>query len=230
MITATKILAILILSAPGLQAQGSGPQCEEGEFSGEARQGQPFSRELIGGLKFSVDPMRLKEDPRWAWFQIRVIGTDQPVFVFNPSDSNWLLATDFWSAFVGGVDFDLDKALQYRVRYLAFPTSFEDKEKLRRAAHALHSATATDEIEKGNALRRIPLGVIRFEIKDYGFEERESPMGVDWVRFTVHVTFPAEFSVLGPLLVTKAECPAMPHEVIQNIRSPERHKYLLPLQ
>lgn len=226
MISVTKILAILILFAPGLLAQGGGPQCEKGEFSGEARQGQPFSRELVGGLQFSVDPMRLKENPRWAWFQIRVIGPDQLGFIFNPSDSNWLLATDFWSAFVGGANFDLDTALQYRIRYLVFPTSFEGKEKLRRAADALHSAKATDEIENRNALRKMPLGVIRFEITDYGLEEQEEPMSVEWIRFTVQVTFPPEFSVLGSLLVTTAECPAMPNEVFQNIRSPERHKYL----
>jgi hypothetical protein len=96
-----KVLTILVLLlVSGLQAQSSGLRCEKGEFSGEARQGQPFRRELVGGIKFSVDPMRLKEDPRWAWFQIRVVGSDQGVVGFNPSDSNWLLAADFWSAFI----------------------------------------------------------------------------------------------------------------------------------
>jgi hypothetical protein len=226
----TKILTILILFISGLHAQVSGPHCEQGEFSGEARQGQPFRSELVGGIKFSVDPRRLKEDPRWAWFQIRVIGADQGVFVFNESDGNWLLATDVWSAFIGGVNIDLNAALQYRVRYLVFPTSFKDKEKLRRAADELHSARATNEIEKAvNALKKIPLGVIRFEINDYGLGENERPMSVDWVDFTVNVTFPPEFSRLGPLLVTSAECPALPPDVIETIRSPERHKYLLSL-
>jgi hypothetical protein len=225
-----KALTILVLLfVSGLQAQISQPQCAKGEFSGEATQGQPFSRELAGGIKFSVDPMRLKEDPRWAWFRIRVVGNDQRgVFAFNPPDSNWLLAADFWSAFIGGVNSDLEAALQYRLRYLVFPTSFKDKERLRRAADAFHSARATDEIEKGvNALRAIPIGVIQFEITDYGLDEGERPMSVDWVKFTVKVNFPREFSP-GPLLVTEAECPVIPDEVIENIQSPERHKYLLP--
>ena len=223
-----KILTILIsLFVSGLQAQSSGAQCEKGEFSGEARQGLAFRRELVGGIKFSVDPMQVKEDPRWGWFQIRVVGTDQPVFVFNPSDRNWLLATDFWSAFIGGVNFDPHAALQYRDRYWVFPTSFKDKEKLRRAAEALHRAETTDEIQKGvNALRTIPLGVIHFEITDYGLGEGECPTSIEWIKFTVNVTFPREFSRLGPLLVTDAECPAIPDEAIENIRSTERHKYL----
>jgi len=223
-----KVLTILIsLFVSGLQAQSSGAQCERGEFSGEAKQGLAFSRELVGGIKFSVDPMQLKEDPRWGWFQIRVVGTDQPVVVFNPSDTNWLVATDFWSAFIGGVNVDLEAALQYRLRNLVFPTSFKDKEKLRRVAGALYSAKVTDEIQKGvNALRTIPLGVIHFEITDYGLGEGEYPTSVEWIKFTVNVTFPRESSRLGPLLVTEAECPAIPDEVIENIRGTERHKYL----
>ncbi|HEY8669949.1 MAG TPA: hypothetical protein VIL63_03845 [Terriglobales bacterium] len=221
-----KVLTILIsLFVSGLQAQSSGAQCERGEFSGEAKQGLAFSRELVGGIKFSVDPMQLKEDPRWGSFQIRVLGTDQPVFDFNLSDRNWLLATDFWSSFIGGVNVDLKAALQYRLRNLIFPTSFKNKEKLRIVADALHGAKGKDEIEKSvNALRAIPLGVMQFEITDYAIGDGERPTSIEWVKFTVTVTFPREFSSVGPLLVSDAECPAIPDEVIENIRGTERHK------
>lgn len=214
-----------------LVAQTMGPQCAKGEFSGEARQGQPpFSRELRGGIKFSVIPMQAKEDPRWTWFKIRVIGDDQRVFVFNLSDTNWLLATDFWSAFIGGAYSDQEAALQYLLRYWVLPTAFEDKERLRRTADAIHDAKTKGEIEERlKALRAIPLGLIRFEITDYGLGAGQSPMSVDWVKFAVNLTFPPEFSRPGPLFVTKAECPAIPDEVVENIRSTNRHKYVLRL-
>jgi hypothetical protein len=228
-----KFLTVLILLfVSGLQAQTGGPQCAEGELSGEAKQDQPFSRELGEGIQFSVDPVRLKEDRRWAWFRLRVIGKDQDVFLFHLSDTNWLLATDFWSAFVGGPNWDLRDALQYRRRYFVFPVSSKDKETLSATAEALHSAKTVDEVEKGvNSLKQISLGVIQFEITDYGLGEGDIPMSVDWIKFTLKVTLPPEFldSRLGPLLVTNVECPAIPDEVIENIRLPERRKYLLPI-
>jgi len=225
-----KVLTILLLSLSGLQAQTTEPQCARGEFSAEARQGQPFSGELRGGIEFSVLRMRLEEDPKWAWFQIGVIGGDQGGFVFNPSDRNWLLATDFWSAFIGGADSDLEAALQYRLRYFVFPISVDGKQELLKAADTLKSAKTRGAIGEGlKVLRTIPLGLIRFEITDYRFGEGESPTSVDWLKFTVDVAFPPEFSRLGPLLTTNAECPAIPDEVFENIRSPERHKYVLSL-
>jgi len=97
-----QVLLVLLLSTVESKSQQS--QCMQTEFSGEVSQGQKFSQQLGEGIRFSVLPMSLKEDPRWGWFQIRVLNEQRPIVVFNPSDSNWLLATDWSSAFIGGVN------------------------------------------------------------------------------------------------------------------------------
>jgi hypothetical protein len=109
-----KLLPILLLAlVSSLEAQNLQPQCPKVEFNGEVAQGRPYSQQLGGNVSFSVLPMRLREDPRYGWFQLRIIGEGSG-FVFNLSDRNWLLATDFYSAFIGGTDSDVKAALSYR--------------------------------------------------------------------------------------------------------------------
>ena len=125
------VLLLLLTVASYCQQQ----QCLQSEFSGEAAQGQGFRQELGQGVAFSVVPMgRNTQEPKWGWLKIRVVDESKVIFAFNPSDENWLLATPDWgSAFIGGFNSDVNRAIEYRLRDLIFPLSFDDKQKLREA-------------------------------------------------------------------------------------------------
>jgi hypothetical protein len=222
------LVALFVLLLSTLPAQCRQPQCIKSEFSGVATQSQTFRQELGQGIRFTVGPMTLEPDARWRWFQVVVIKEDEGVYVFNLSDTNWLLTTDFWSAFIGGANLDLKAALGYRLRYLIFPVSSEDKERLREAVDLIRNANTPDQImQAARSLKSIPLGQLRFEIADYGVTGSDPPTSVDWVRFSAIATLPPNFVVSGTLPTTLTACPAIPNEVIQNIRRPNRHEYLL---
>jgi len=225
-----RLFFFLLLFSPVLaQTQ---EQCVESEFSGEAFQGQRFNQELGEGLVLSVVPMR---NARWGWFLIRLRAESSPVFVFNPSDMNWLLATPDWgSASIGGPLSDQKAALEYRLRYLVFPISLNDKKELRETASRLSVAkTPEEEHSAVAALESMHLGRIKFEINDHGFADGEPPTYLEWVKFTGIVTLPADFLLSGKLVSAKqtlkyVDCPAISAEVIESIRNPKRHEYFLP--
>ena len=112
-------IAILIpLLAAAAQSQQS--QCMRADFSGEASHDKVFHQELGEGLTFTVLPMKSKEDPRWGWFQLRVL-CDHCRYVFNPADANWLFASGDWdSAFISGPNTDVKVALEYRTATWCF--------------------------------------------------------------------------------------------------------------
>jgi hypothetical protein len=230
-VTAMRWLTILVvLLLVTLEAEAQDLQCVQVEFSGEARQGHEYSQQLGDYLSFSVEPMRLREDSRWGWFQIRVIRDDgSGVFVFNLSDRNWLLAaSDFWSVFIGGPNVDLIAALQYHTRYLVSPVSADDKERAAGAANLIVRARTPKKMQRAlAALRGVSLAQIQFEITDYGLRAWEPPMSVEWVKFNVKLILPPDFRVSGEIPLMFVQCPAIPDEVVENIRNPERHKYLL---
>jgi hypothetical protein len=212
-------------------AEAQTPQCLQTEFSGEARQAKLFSQNLGGGLTFSVNPMQLREDPKQAWFVIRVIGDDANGFVLQPSDMNWALAaSDFWTAFIGGsAEIDVREALGYKSRQLLLPLSEKDMKKAREAAVLVYDAkTSEQESNAIAALKAVRLAQADFEIIDYGLGAGEPPAGVDWVRFNVALTLPLNFLIWGTLPVSVVDCPAIPAEAIANLREPRRHEYLLP--
>lgn len=207
------VLVFLLLLAGTAQTQQ--PQCIQSEFSGSAAQGQEFKQEFGQGITFTVFPMRLKEDPRWGWFQIDVLGDrEHAVFVFNPSDTNWLLATDFASAFIGGPNSDVKVGIEYRVRYFVFPLSLDDKQKLRETARLVNEASTEDEKRTAvTALKSMHLAQLKFEITDYTLAHVDPPTSVDWAKFTGVVTFPSGFRISEGLRSTDLECPAIPDEV-----------------
>jgi hypothetical protein len=222
------VLLVLVLFS-AVEAQTAPRQCVRAEFTGEATQDNAFTQDLGEGIRFSVFPMRMKEDARWGWFQIRVIGGDEDgIFAFNPSDLNWLLATDFRSAFIGGPNSDVKASLTYRLRYFIFPISRDNKQQLRGAANRLVFAQTPGETGNATAaLNSMPLGQIRFEITDYGLAGGEPPTSVEWVQFTSTVTLPPGFVMSRQLSPSYVECPAIPEEVIDNIRDQKRHDYFL---
>ena len=52
-------------------------------------------------------------------------------------------------------------------------------------------------------------------------------MNVEWVKFNVKLTLLPDFRVSGEIAPMFVQCPAIPAEVVENIRNPERHKCLL---
>jgi hypothetical protein len=210
-------------------ADAQTPQCFQTDFSGEATQVKPFSQKIGGGVTFSVEPRKLSNDPKQAWFVIRAIGDGAGHFALSPSDSNWLLAgSGFWPALIGGAQTDLRAALGYRSRQLLLPLSTEDKEKAREAAHLLYEAkTPEQEREAVAALNAAHLAQADVEITDYGLGAGEPPVSVDWVRFNVTLTLPLDFAIWGTLPLSVVDCPAIPDESIANLREPRRHEHLL---
>ena len=211
------------------EAGGQTPHCLQTDFSGEATQAKPFSQNIGGGITFSVEPSKLREDPKQMWFVIRAIGNDAGQIVFNPSDSNWVLAASgFWTAFIGGAHADLPAALGYRSRQLLLPLSTEDKEKARKAANLVYEAkTPKQERRAIAALNAAHLAQADFEITDYALGPGEPPVSVDWVRFNVSMTLPSDFAIRGNLPVSLVDCPTIPAEAIANLVDPRRHEYLL---
>jgi hypothetical protein len=225
-----KALVILITALVSIFAAAQTPQCLQTDFSGEARQAKPFSQNLGGGITFSVNPMQLREDPRQAWFVIRVIGDDASGFVLQPSDGNWVLASSgFWTAFIGGAQIDVPASLGYRSRHLLLPLSEKDMKKAREAARLVYDAKTPEEEQNATAaLNAVSLAQADFEITDYGLGAGEPPVGVDWVRFNVTLTLPLDFAIWGTLPVSVVDCPTIPAETIANLRELHRHEYLLP--
>lgn len=76
-------------------------------------------------------------------------------------------------------------------------------------------------------LKSMRLGQIKFEITESRLANGQPPLSADWVKFTGVVTAPSEFHISGKLSLTYVECPAVADEVIENIRNPKRHNYLL---
>lgn len=227
-----KALVILITALVSVfAAEAQTPQCLQTDFSGEASQAKPFSQNLGGGVTFSVNPMQLHEDPRQAWFVIRVIGEDASPFVFQPSDTNWVLAASgFWTAFIGGsAQIDVRAALGYQSRHLLLPLSDKDMKKAREAAVLVYDAKAPEQERNAiAALEAVRLAQADFEITDYGLGAGEPPVSVDWVRFNVTLTLPLNFAIWGELPVSVVDCSTIPAETIANLREPRRHEYLLP--
>lgn len=222
-------LALLVLLSAVAYPQEQ--QCVQSELSGEAAQGHQFNQELGQGLVFSIVPMRIVP---WAWFQITIIDKSHAGYVLNMSDANWLLATpDFGSAFIGGINSDQKAALGYRIRDLLFPISFGEKEELRTVSTDLYTTKAQEEESKSIAvLGSMRLGQMKFEITDYHFAKGNPPTSLEWVKFNAVVTVPADFRLSEKLVSAKlslryVECPAIPDEVIENIRNPKRHEYFL---
>jgi len=226
-----KALVILITALVwAFAADAQTPQCFQTDFSGEAKQAKPFTQNLGDGVTFSVSPKQLREDPRQAWFVIRVIG-DNAHFMLQPSDGNWVLAASgFSTAFIGGIaPTDVRAALAYRSRHLLLPLSAADMKKAREAAVLVYEATTPEQASAAiAALKAVRLAQADFEITDYGLGPGEPPVSVDWVRFNVTVTLPLDFALWGELPVSVVDCPAIPAEVIANLREPRRHEYLLP--
>ena len=178
---------------------------------------------------------RTTREPRWGWFKIVVVDDSKGIFAFNQSDENWLLATSDWgSAFIGGPNSDVKRAMEYRVRDLVFPLSFDDKQKLRELSAPIYEAKTPEEARTAAPpLKSMRLGQIRFEITDYQLGAEEPPTSVDWVKFNAVVTVPADFSLSGKLVAAKlslryVDCPAIPDELIEGIRNPKRHEFFLP--
>lgn len=165
-----KALHVVIFLVATVGAHSQEQQCVQSEFSGEASQGQQrFVQELGQGITFSLLPMgRNAQEPRWGWFNMRVVDESKGIYVFSPSDGNWLLATpDWWSTFIGSPNSDVKRSLGYRVRNLVFPLSGDDKQKLKEASSLIFNAKSTEE-EPGAvaALKSMRLGQIKFEITD----------------------------------------------------------------
>jgi hypothetical protein len=220
------ILLIVLCGMCGAQAQQR--QCFQAEFSGEAKQGQALSQELGAGVRFSVNPAQAREDERISWFKIRVIGEREGgVFVFSLSDTNWILAvSDFWSAFIGGPNTDLEAALEYKVRYLLFPIALDEKQGAIAVANRLRIANTKQQIRDSvTALNAAHLALAKFEITDHGLGNGKPPTSVDWVKFNVKVTLPGDFLISGELPVEAVDCPQIPAEMIENVRNPGRHEF-----
>ena len=149
--------------------------------------------------------------------------------MLNPGDANWLLdATDFWSAFIGGPDSDLNAALQYRSRYLVFSVAAADKQAARDAARGVTEAKTLEEIKRAlAALNAMRLAQLRFEITDYVLGKGQPPRSVESVKFDVKLIVPSEFRFSEKIPSIFVQCPAIPRELAENLRSRERHKHLL---
>lgn len=221
-----KLLTCILLLIPTLAFAQE--QCAQMQFSGEATQSVKYTQQLLPSLALNVSPIRLKEDPKWAWFEISVTPDNREgIFVFTQGDRNWLLdASDFWSAFIGGANADLNRALQYRSRYFVFPIIAEEKQSGREAASMISTAHDPKQLSRAiTALERLHLAHLEFEITDYRLGGSEVPTSVEWVRFNVKVTFPPNVPLSTEM--TSAPCRAIPPELLDNIRNPKRHSYVL---
>ena len=231
-----KAPALILLLLATLAAYGQEQQCVQSEFSGEATHAKTFRQELGQGIAFSIEPMgRTTQEPRWGWFKIVVVDDSKGLFVFNPTDANWLFAIPDWgTAFIGGFNSDVKRAMEYRVRDLVFPLSFDDKQRLRELSALIYGAKTPEEAQTAAVpLKSMHLGQIRFEITDYRLGTEQPPTSVDWVKFNAIVTVPADFSLSGKLVAAKlsvryVDCPAIPDELIESIRNPKRHEFFLP--
>ena len=222
------ILIAILFTAVAAESQQS--RCMQADFSGEATQEQVFRQEIGEHLSISVWPIPpgSREKTVWRWFQIKVI-PDGGLFVFNPSDGNWLLATDWNSPIIGGANTtDVKRAMEYRTRYMIFPMSTEDKQQLLEIARALKGSDQEEQHKGLAALQSMRLGQMKFEITDYRLGEQEPPVAVDSVKFKVTVILPPDFLVSGKLGVSFVDCPRIPTEVMENIQDPKRHEYFLP--
>jgi len=219
------LICILLLIQTVAFAQ---EQCAQMEFSGEATQTAKYAHQLLPSLALSVNPRHLKEDPRRAWFEISVTPDDRDgIFVFTLGDRNWLLhVSDFWSVFIGGANSDLGRALQYRSRYFVFPITAEEKGAGRKAASVISSADDGKQLSRAiTALESLHLAHLEFEITDYGLGGAEVPRSVEWVKFDVKVTFPPNIDLSTEM--TSVPCPSIPPGLLENIRNPKRHSYVL---
>jgi hypothetical protein len=218
-------IAIVLVTA-NARVQG---QCVQVQFSGEASQSHKYIQQLDEYLQVNVFPLHFEPDPRWAWFEISVAPRDG-VFVFSLGDANWLLdVTDFWSAFIGGPNSDLDSSLQYRARYFVFPIAAGDKKRAREAASLITSANTPEATKRAMAaLMAVPLAHLQFEITDYRLDDRLPPMGVQWVKFDIRLTFPPDFRLSGDTPFAVVSCPLIPTQLVENMRNPERYQYILP--
>lgn len=218
---------LFILATFGAKAQ---QQCVQFTFSGRATQNQDFKRALNDHLIFEVVPRHLKEDAQWSWFEISVVPSDESgVFVFAPGDRNWLLdVTDLWSVFMGGPNSNLNDAMQYRSRLLVFPVASVDKQAAREAVSGITEAQTDEELSSAtSALQKIRLAHIRFDITDYALVGRSLPTTVEWVRFHVTLTTLAGVLSSADSGSRQVPCPAIPADLVQNIRDPKRHSYVL---
>lgn len=221
-----KLLICILLLMPSIAFTQE--QCAQMQFSGEATQSGKYTQQLLPSLALNVSPIRLKEDPKWAWFEISVSPDNRDgIFVFTQGDRNWLLdASDFWSAFIGGANSDLNRALQYRSRYFVFPITAEEKQSGRKAASMISSADDPKQLSRAiTALERLHMAHLEFDITDYRLGGAEVPTSVDWVRFDVKVTFPPNIRLSTEM--TSVPCPVIPPELLENIRDPKRHSYVL---
>lgn len=225
-----KLLRISLLVLLIGEALAQDPQCTQIQLSGDATQAKSYNQQLDEHLMFSVVPIRLREDPQWAWFQIRVFPNDgNGIFVFHPGDRNWILdATDWSSASIGGVSSDLNTALQYRSRYIIFPVAADDKQRTREAANLIREAKTSEQVTRAvAALNAVPLAQLQFEITDYALSEGQHPMSVESVKFDLKLTVPSWFRFSEKIPSTFVPCPTIPTELVENIRNPKRHEYLL---
>jgi hypothetical protein len=223
----TFILLAVLFSA--ILADGQRTQCMQADFSGEASQEHGFQQELGEGLTFSVVPMTGKEEPQWGWFQLKVISSCSGGYVFNPSDANWLLVNDWGSAFIGGPNTDVKAALEYRTRYMIFPTSGEDKQRLWLMLGSFRTAAAPEQERQITVtLNSMRLGQMKFVIEDFRLAQSEPPTYVQWVKFNTEVILAPDFLVSGKVGVSFINCPTISEEVVENIRNPKRHDYFLP--
>lgn len=205
-------------------------QCVRVQFSGEATQSHKYIQPIQDHLALVVNPMHLKEDPRWTWFEISIVpNSDDGVFVFALGDRNWLLdVSDFWSVFMGGPNSDLNSALEYRSRYFVFPVKADDKERGREAARLVVGASGPEQLQSAiTALNGMHLAHLKFDMTNYGLGTGDVPRSVDWVKFDVTLTLPPGVQALRAVSSALVPCPVIPAELIENIRTPERHKYVV---
>jgi hypothetical protein len=86
--------------------------------------------------------------------------------------------------FIGGVNSDQKAALEYRLRYLVFALSVDEKQKLRKVANLVMNVDTPEgqraPIAEPKSMR---LGQIKFEITESRLTNGHPPMTVDWVKF-----------------------------------------------
>jgi hypothetical protein len=183
-------------------------QCIQTRFSGYLEGGQPYSRDLGGGLAFRLNPLqqfRTKHKEGWL---IQVMPNESSnqdyAYPLNPllrqANPQWV-ATAY--------DFTVRQQLSHEhdVRFILDPAEYKRIDKLTTDALWPYYAPNPDKAAEIylNAIEQARSGLIRFV--PMSFDTSTDGSSVHWMNFNIFVTVPSDFQLAPDLNAVSTECP-----------------------
>jgi hypothetical protein len=200
-----KVICFLAVSALApSQQQKSRPaainaSCHEFSFEGRVNGGEEYSRELGGGLKIRLLPLK----KNWGWMiEVQPVdGTDDYAYPVNPpfrsGNSQWLST---------GYGETVEQQLKYEHEVFFVLNRAERERAMKLADDAISSS---DPEAAGRFLAMLPtLRSAVLRIKPMSYETAEEGEAVKWMQFSVTVTTPANFRPAPGLNAKDIACPS----------------------